>query len=212
MNNGVCAILDGVGGHRGGSIAAEFVAAALCEVGNAGTDSSATLAEINRSLIDFSHTSEEYSGMGTCCTGMSFPSTENFSFFHIGNTRLYMLNQGYLRQVTRDHTTVQRMLDTRRLTYVEATIFPRRNEIYACFGGAGYYLDHLVSEAASPALQSASTLLLTSDGVHEYLPLEELEKLLIDEKIPDCEKPEKILAAALDSGSEDDISVIIVYK
>lgn len=132
--------------------------------------------------------------------------TENFAkITYVGNTRVYaMVNGKYLKQLTRDDTTLEYLLATGQMDASTAESFDRKNEITACFG------------AGSPALlklkqidiSGQDTLILTSDGIHDYVSLDEMEDIYCatDDKMEFCKK---LIEQAVENGSMDDMSVIV---
>lgn len=84
----------------------------------------------------------------------------------------------------------------------------RKNEITNCFGGGKAILFDSISIAE---LQKFNTLLLTSDGVHDFIGIDELESLMMA-GISEKEICQSIVQAAIEAGSKDDISVVIIKK
>ncbi len=198
---GIVAIADGVGGNNAGATASHFVATRLS---NTETVDMELLSQINTDLINLSQSSPQYSSMATTLSGVQF-ANDKALLFHIGNTRVYSLQGGkYLKQLTSDDTTLNYLVSIGQLSSDEADSFEKKNEIIACFGGGISTL----FKAKISVVDIASPILLTSDGVHDYLSLDEMEDI-IDEKGISITACEMMIEATRQNGSMDDASVIL---
>ena len=133
--------------------------------------------------------------------------TEKVSMYHVGNTRVYSLQNGkYLKQLSSDDTKVNYLLATGQLTPEEAETYDKRNVITACMGGGKEEYFQLkvsdISEINAPAF------LMTSDGVHEYVSMDEIEDTL-DELGFTAAACSKIIEIARANGSTDDASILL---
>lgn len=96
----------------------------------------------------------------------------------MGNTRVYaVVNGKYLKQLTRDDTTLEYLLATGQLDSFTAESFERKNEITACFGADNTALLKLKQIDTS----GQDTLIVTSDGIHDYVSLDEMEDIYCTE-------------------------------
>lgn len=199
---GFVAIADGVGGNKAGAVASQFVANELSKCSH----SIENLTEINRKLIALSQTDEALAGMATTLALVDF--TKNFAkITYVGNTRVYaMVNGKYLKQLTRDDTTLEYLLATGQLDAMTAETFDRKNEITACFGAGNPALLKLKQIDVS----GQDTLILTSDGIHDYVSLDEMEDIYCaeDDKLEFCKK---LIEQAMENGSMDDMSIIMLH-
>jgi len=200
---GVLAIADGVGGNNAGAQASHFVANRIGELNEYSKES---FEVINRDLIIKSNNSEHLNKMATTLSGIYYDGISAI-YFHIGNTRIYALQcGGYLKQITEDDTTINYLIITGKLLPEDEDSFVDKNEIIACFG-AGNENSFNIKIANILEIQ---TFLITSDGVHEYVSIDELEEIIqSDEDYSDVCK--KIAEKAVLNGSHDDISVLIAY-
>lgn len=201
IESGIVAVADGVGGNNAGAVASHFVASRLS---NADTVDLEVLSQINTDLITLSQSSLQYSKMATTLSGVRF-ANESTQVFHVGNTRVYTLQSGkYLKQLTVDDTTLNYLIASGQLSAEEAESFDKKNEIIACFGGG----TSILFKAKVFAADIASPIMLTSDGIHDYLSADDLEDI-IDEYGVSLQAGEKMIEAARRNGSTDDASVII---
>lgn len=187
-------IADGVGGNAGGDIAAEFVCSRLAAVSSFTPECA---AGINAELLEYAGTVPGMGSMASTFSGI-FPGGE---LLHVGNTRVCAVQGGYLKQLTSDMTTYNYLMSLGRTEEAEQC---RRSEITACFGGGrdAFYSP----EVSSVALRGM--LLLTSDGIHDHLTADEIEGLLPGGA--DLEICRRIAGKALENGSEDDMSVVLI--
>lgn len=202
-------VADGVGGNNAGAVASSFI----CEnLKSAVSIDKNSLFDINTQLLDKSNSDANLKGMATTLSGIYIDdSTANI--FHIGNTRIYVFQGSYIKQITEDHTSVNWLIKTGKLSKKEAETYDRRNEITACFGGGNPALiNSLVFEESNEVLSNAKRIVLTSDGVHEYVSIDEIEGILNDENISSLQACEKIVNIAKTNGSSDDKSIVIFDK
>lgn len=142
--------------------------------------------------------------MATTLSGLQFTDNRTL-LFHIGNTRVYTLQGGkYVKQLTTDDTTLNYLLTSGQLSPEEAENFDKKNEIIACFGGGTPAL----FKTKVSVIEIASPVLITSDGIHDYVSADDLEDT-IDEFGISLHTCEKLIEIARQNGSVDDASVII---
>ena len=127
---------------------------------------------------------------------------------NVGNSRLYALNGCFMKQLTHDHTTYQLLLDQGRPEDAEHC---NKCEITSCLGGgkAGLAAWLQVYKVAT-ADRMPKTLILTSDGIHEFISEDKFEELMSMPDITDEHRAQLIAQEARNNGSEDDISIVII--
>ena len=178
---GFVAVADGVGGNNAGAVASHFVAHELgtCD------HTIKNLTEINRKLIERSRTDEALAGMATTLAMVDY-TEDSAKITYVGNTRVYaVVNGKYLKQLTRDDTTLEYLLATGQLDSFTAESFECKN--------------------------GQNTLIVTSDGIHDYVSIDEMEDIYCaaDAKMEFCKK---LIEQAVENGSMDDISVVVLNK
>ena len=206
IDHGFVAVADGVGGNYGGADAASFVCQSASTIDQ---PSKILFQRINHLLIEKSSSDYAYN-MATTFSGIYMvPGKADFVVFHVGNTRIYAIQaEKYLRQITEDDTVVQRLIKTGKLTEREAENYSARNEITACFGGGKETL--LQMDEIHLRDKVPKQILLTSDGIHEYLSIDEMENILScvdDDKI---KLVKAMVEQAIVNGSQDDCTAIFV--
>ncbi|MBQ9358178.1 MAG: serine/threonine-protein phosphatase [Abditibacteriota bacterium] len=196
-------VADGVGGIPGGSLASDFLLSRMTDIRPGSCEELAEgMKALNRELVAYG----ESLGLGrmasalTCC----YFTEQGCYMVHGGNTRLWRINGGYLRQLTEDHTTFRRLkkagLDTAGCN---------RSEIYCCFGaGGGDMLGSL--ECREPFGEKApESLLFTSDGIHDYVDEDAMEEILRRD-LPLKDRLLELTEAALARGSSDDMTALVI--
>ena len=200
-------LCDGVGGYAGGQEASLFVARVLSDsnVPESAADVKGLFIEINNRLVEHAQKTPDHKMMSTTATAI-FLSGKAIYLAHVGNTRLYAADGTTIRQLTVDQTAYQWFTDHHLRIFANER---NRDAIYGGMGGGnGKRLKPLVVEQL-PEEVSCRTMLLTSDGVHEALSQDEIGEILKND-IPMPDKAKTLCSAALEHGSEDDRSVIII--
>ena len=202
MGCGVIAVADGVGGNKAGAVASDFVSKRL--LGATKVDA-ALFESINTELIFESIAREGCNGMATTLSGVCIYGGKA-SLFSIGNTRVYLLQgKRYLKQLTSDDTTLNFLVSTGRLSPSDADTFERKNEITTCFGGGNPSLFNIKLEKIEIPV---APILITSDGIHDHLSVDEMEAVIEEQGLTESACIE-LISAARKNGSLDDASVIL---
>lgn len=203
--NGFVCVADGVGGNQAGEIASSFVLEALSECRWEEDDVlRETLKDINRQLIEDSLGDQSRRNMATTLSGVCFDG-DQMKLVHVGNTRIYAMQGHYLKQLTSDHTVYNWLKSLGRTEEAEAC---NKNEITSCFGGGD---EKLLEKLQILPVNPVRILLLTSDGIHEYVGIDDLENIL-NSDIPDDEKCGAIMEAARIAGSTDDMTAVLICR
>ena len=205
-------VADGMGGHAGGDVASALAIKHVTGIDRA--YGSATEAEeaLHSALISangilaetvFDHS--ELTGMGTTVSGMVLVGNE-VAIAHIGDSRIYRLRSGKLEQVTSDHTFVQRLVDSGRITVEEAAVHPRRSVLMRVLGDvdATPEIDTFVAQT-----EPGDRWLLCSDGLSSYVPEDKIAAALASTE--DAQSvAERLVKESLDHGAPDNVTVVVV--
>ena len=155
------AVADGMGGHRGGEVASQLALQTVVERFRAGQGSlSDQVQAANRAVYERSATDRKVTGMGTTLTA-TIVRGDQAHLVHVGDSRAYLLRAGALRQLTEDHTLVNRMLKAGEITEREAAIHPHRNVILRALGQD----PDVAIDEQDVGLLEGDRLLLCSDGL-----------------------------------------------
>ncbi|HZK06132.1 MAG TPA: protein phosphatase 2C domain-containing protein [Actinomycetaceae bacterium] len=204
-------LADGMGGPAGGDIASSVTVAHLAPLDDDVPPADdlipllrGAIGRAHEELVDRSHQDEELSGLGTTCIAI-LRSGNKLGMVHIGDSRAYLLRGKKLQQVTADHTYVQHLVDTGRITAEEADSHPNRNMILRALGDTAgeVILDESVREACP-----GDRWLLCSDGLSGMVGPETIEEAMLKLKDPG-ECAEKLIDLALRAGGTDNITVIV---
>nr|WP_233613816.1 Stp1/IreP family PP2C-type Ser/Thr phosphatase [Leucobacter edaphi] len=206
-------VADGMGGHAGGDVASAIATKAMAELdekpecsaeATTNTLRSAVL-EANSKLRSTVRERPELAGMGTTFTGFMTVG-DQLALAHIGDSRLYLLRDNELRQITKDHTFVQRLVDSGKITEEEAKTHPRRSVLMRVLGDVDSS-PQVDTEVIST--RPGDVWLLCSDGLCGYVDDPDIEKIL---------RRRSSLQGAVDSlidkslahGAPDNVTVVLV--
>jgi serine/threonine protein phosphatase PrpC len=161
------AIADGMGGAQAGEVASRLATAALKESGfESGGEQRIVdlIQEANRRVFDRSSTDPNTSGMGTTIT-VALVEDAHVSFGHVGDSRAYLIRDARMEQLTEDHSLVNELLKTGKLSQEEAEAHPQRSVITRALG-----TDPDVDvDTFSVTAQTGDLFLLCSDGLTDMV-------------------------------------------
>ncbi len=201
-------VADGMGGHAGGDIASALATQHVAKIDDVYPDSDQAMSslleamrEANRNLSETVSKFNYLAGMGTTMDAVIFTgSIANIA--HIGDSRVYLMRDGKLTQITKDHTFVQQLIDAGRITEEEALVHPRRNVILRVLGDTSEEPEFDIHQIE---VQPGDRLLLCSDGlcgvVPNYLIEENMKVANLDEAI------ELLIDEAKEYGAPDNVTV-----
>jgi serine/threonine protein phosphatase PrpC len=200
------AIADGMGGAQAGEVASRLAAAALKESGaETGGEQriSDLIQEANRRVYDRSSTDPRTSGMGTTIT-VALVENGNVAFGHVGDSRAYLIRDGRMEQVTEDHSLVNELMKSGKLSPEEAESHPQRSVITRALG-----TDPDVDvDTFTIAGEAGDVFLLCSDGLTDMVGEREILEL-VERNQHDIDAALKSLVKAANrSGGEDNITVV----
>jgi len=199
------AVADGMGGARGGAVASSLALDTVEELFRGGK---ASLAEMirsaNRAVFERSISDRKVSGMGTTLTATTVDE-RGAHLGHVGDSRAYLLRAGALRQLTDDHTLVNRMVKAGEITPQEAGTHPHRNVLTRSIGTE----PEVVVDENDVPLIDGDRLLLCSDGLTGMVTEPQIQAIL--ETTPDPqESADRLIKAANRAGGIDNITVVIL--
>ncbi|MDQ1711657.1 MAG: family protein phosphatase [Frankiaceae bacterium] len=201
------AVADGMGGHAAGEVASAAVIAALerLDETDAGDPRAAlrdAVRNANAGLRDMVAADNELHGMGTTVTAVLADGDAAW-LAHVGDSRAYLLHDGELRQLTRDHTFVQQLVDEGRIRRDEASTHPQRSLITRALDGR----DDVEPDLERLDLRPGDRLLLCSDGLSAVVSDESIAEVLRD-STPE-EAVRRLVDLALRGGGPDNITCIV---
>ena len=214
--SGVFVVADGMGGHAAGevasAIASEWISERLC-----GTCVSVTLEQVeDRFRIAFVEAGREILrqasenstrlGMGTTATVLLLRPDGAWVVGHIGDSRAYLVRDGVISQITRDHSWVQEQVDRGMITPEQAKNHPQSNIITRALGTEPYPTPDLYSGT----LRNGDMFLLGSDGLTDMLPEERLLQVVLEESSSEGAVNRLIREANL-AGGMDNITALVAH-
>ena len=203
-------IADGMGGHAGGDIASSLAIGELAPLDGEshGADALGHLSDAvyaaHRELLGRVAEEPNLTGMGTTVTAL-LRSGGRFALAHIGDSRAYLLREGELVQITRDHTFVQRLVDDGRLTPEEAEQHPQRSVLMRVLSDV---VDDVEPDLSMREARIGDRYLLCSDGLSGVVSFETLRDTLAAGKDP-TKTCEMLVQLALRSGAPDNVTCIV---
>ena len=201
----VIAIADGMGGHVAGEVASGLAITAATEpAAESEVDVRSRVSAGNDAVVEAAIDDSALTGMGTTLTLGLFESDGTLRIGHVGDSRLYLLRDGTLDQVTRDHTWVADMLSAGRLSEEEAENHPRRHLLTRVLG----MQDVNVDEEDRP-LQDGDRVLLCSDGLTTMLTDPRVAEILRSAETP-SDAVWALIEAANAAGGYDNTTVAVV--
>lgn len=203
------AVSDGMGGHLAGDAASALSLQVLNEATLTFTTQppdalASAYKKANEAVLEAARQDVGKEGMGaTLVSALLYP--DHFITANTGDSRLYLLEQGHLRQITHDHSYVQELVRLGIITEEQAMHHPKRNLITRCIGSDRDFEPDLFYIC----WQKGDLILLCSDGLSGVLPRETMEEILL-EAIPPQKKCRKLVDLAYRKGSTDNITALIV--
>lgn len=206
-------VCDGMGGVSGGQIASEICVNEVSSHIEKGYRKSMSMKSVKNLLVsaitaanikvfETANENKEYFGMGT--TVVAVVILNGFAAVaHVGDSRAYFINDN-IRQITRDHSVVQYLIDTGRITKEAAKTHPDRNVITRAVG----VNPEVDVDVDIIPINEGETILICSDGLYEYVSEKEMFDMI---KNPDEDEPaKKLLEMANEAGGKDNITVVTV--
>jgi protein phosphatase len=212
-DRGIFVVADGMGGHAAGEVASDMAVRIVSdELRSLRGLSDEQVAERMRTSIRaangaiFQRTLTEHDkrGMGTTVTALTLYETR-FLIGQVGDSRAYLLREGKLSQLTKDHSYVQEQVDAGYLTPEQARTHPYSNVITRCVGANSDVMPDIYVGTVKPR----DVFLLASDGLTGMLEDYQLAELLSPERMPQ-EEVDALIAEANRHGGLDNITAIIV--
>lgn len=159
-------VADGMGGHAAGELASSTAIATFAELdleppGNEALNSMAnTMDNTHEELAHLMKENPGFQGMGTTVTAISWEE-DRVAIAHIGDSRAYLLRDGELVQLTKDHTYVQALVDAGEITSEEADVHPKRNLLLKALDG----IHSVDPDLSIRKVKAGDRFLLCSDGL-----------------------------------------------
>ena len=205
-------VADGMGGHAGGDVASAIALKRVMEADRQFASAAdaefalqSALSAANTMLAETVFEHPELTGMGTTVSAI-LRSGSQIAIAHIGDSRIYLLRDGTLKQITADHTFVQRLVDSGRITPEEAAVHPRRSVLMRVLGDvdAAPEIDTTVFDVLA-----GDRWLLCSDGLSSYVSDDKIAQALKSHPAV-RDAADRLVKESLDQGAPDNVTVVVV--
>jgi serine/threonine protein phosphatase PrpC len=212
-DRGVFMVADGMGGHAAGEVASDMaVRITSHEIGTLGGLSDeevldrmrAAIRTAGQAIFERALTEQNKRGMGTTATVLVL-RPGRYLIGQVGDSRAYLLRCGHLRQLTKDHSPLQELVDAGLLTRAQTRSHPCSNVITRCLGRRG----DVDPDLYVGSLERGDILLLASDGLTDALEDEHLIEVLCSGGRPEHWVDHMITEANRRAGL-DNITVIVI--
>lgn len=212
VDDSLAIVADGMGGHAAGEVASAMAIDSVCE--GFLTDQSVeglhhAIEAANHVVLGEASENPNRFGMGTTIVVVGLTKDKlgvvSPTMFHVGDSRIYQLRDGALRQLTEDHSVAEEWVRMGRLTPEEALNHPRRHQLTRGVGVEGSIDIDVMSITAQPG----DRLLLCSDGLSNELSPEDIARLASSPTSLDAAVT-GLIEAAKRTGGRDNISAILL--
>ena len=213
--NGLAAVVcDGMGGHVGGATASRLAVEAIHGFldGQYYEDPREAIGEAidaaNKAILHQAMIQPELQGMGSTCVLLLVRDSKVY-IGHVGDSRVYLIRNRCIKQLTKDHSYVQMLVDMGQLTNEQAEHHPRKNEITNALGIANMKPATVLPDAILP--EAGDCFLLCSDGLSGMISDREIERIVSRQsEMGSQERVDYLVQRARDNGGLDNITVEIV--
>lgn len=203
-------VADGMGGHAAGDYASRC---AIEETVDFITHSELTepvalmreaIGRANRFLLQAARREPEKAGMGTTLVAASCVGHQLYTA-NVGDSRLYLINQETITQITRDHSLVGEMVRSGRIAESEAKIHPDKNVITRAVG----VFEEVAVDFFETQIEEGDMILMCSDGLTNEVSDADIKRIVLGQR-DIVERAEKLIEAANKNGGHDNITVVLI--
>ena len=205
-------VADGMGGHLAGEVASALAVSTIVEKCSGGVASldhlGEAVREANRRVIGESGADPNREGMGTTVVAvarMGDPGDPRLALANVGDSRAYLFDSSGIRQLSKDHSLVQELVDDGIIGPEDARHHPRRNIVTRALG-----IDPEVAiDLWELALPIGSRILLCSDGLVDEVEEAAIAEVLTSEPDPEI-AADRLIRLANDNGGRDNVSLVLL--
>lgn len=196
-------VADGMGGHNGGETASAMAVDEIKKSMSQGVGLKESIANANAVVYKKSVESPELSGMGTTVVLCEILGGRA-NIAHVGDSRAYLYRDRKLKQITTDHSIVQQLIDSGTITSEQARYHPQRNLITRAVGTE----KNILVDYNTLDFGEGDCILICSDGLSSYVDESVIADILENTKTK--ETVDKLIAAAIESGGKDNVTVVLI--
>jgi len=199
-------VADGMGGHAAGEVASEIAVKTIEELAPHHADAEAlgqAVEQANRDIINAALSGQGRDGMGTTVTA-AILERNRLVIAQVGDSRAYLLHNGELTQLTRDHSLMANMIEAGQITPEEARYHPNRSVITRALGND----PDTVPDLYEINVEDGDRLLLCSDGLYSMLEDDEIAAVM--RRVNDPQRCATMLVnGAIAAGGHDNVTVVV---
>ena len=214
-NMKVFVVCDGMGGHVGGKVASQTAITAIHDflLNNIMLDPREAIYNsmivANEAILNRARQQPELEGMGSTCVMLVVTSDGKVYYGHVGDSRIYIIANHRIKQLTEDHSVVWEMFKAGMIkTREEMERHPRKNEITNALGLPNMQPPTLCNAPIEP--DSGNCFLLCSDGLTGMVSDEPIQRVISKHEIPIQQRAETLVKMANEKGGVDNITVQLV--
>lgn len=203
-------VADGMGGHAAGDYASRFTVDKIVEHITQSDEREPVallkkaVAYANHLLLEEANADAKKAGMGTTIVGATCMNDKLY-VANVGDSRLYIINQEKIVQITRDHSLVEEMVRMGEMDKEDAKEHPDKNIITRAIGvGAEVSVDFFETQVAK-----GDTILLCSDGLTNMIDDKDIKQIVLGQR-DIVEKAERLIQTANENGGRDNITVVLI--
>ena len=212
-DRGVFLVVDGVGGHAAGEVAAAIAVDVITQrlerpIGTPAQRVREAIALANNEILRQAERSPAHAGM-TCVLTLALLTEDQLTIGHVGDSRLYKLTRSGLRKLTHDHSPVGEREDAQEISEADAMKHPRRSEVFRDVGSAFHEPDDPdFIELVEATLEPDAALLLCSDGLSDMISTAAILRTVREHAGAPDQVVRSLIDAANKAGGKDNITVV----
>lgn len=196
-------VADGMGGHNGGETASAMAVEEIKKSMSQGVGLKESISNANTLVYKKSIDNPQLMGMGTTVV-LCEVLGGRVNIAHVGDSRAYLYKDHKLKQITKDHSIVQQLIDSGTITQEQARFHPQRNLITRAVGTE----KNILVDYDTLDFGEKDCILICSDGLSSYV--DEKDILDILENTKSREAVDKLIVAANECGGKDNITVVLI--
>ena len=215
VDRGVFLVVDGVGGHAAGEVAAAIAVDVITQrlerpIGTPAQRVREAIALANNEILRQAERSPAHAGM-TCVLTLALLTDDQLTIGHVGDSRLYKLTRDGLRKLTHDHSPVGEREDAQEISEADAMKHPRRSEVFRDVGSTFHEPDDDdFIELIDATFEPDAALLLCSDGLSDMVSSAVIRRTVREHAGDPDRVVQSLIEVANKAGGKDNITVVYV--
>jgi PPM family protein phosphatase len=213
VDRGVFLVVDGVGGHAAGEVAAAIAVDVIIQrlerpLGTPAQRVREAIALANNEILRQAERSPAHTGM-TCVLTLALLTEGQLTIGHVGDSRLYKLTRDGLRKLTHDHSPIGEREDAQEISEADAMKHPRRSEVFRDVGSAFHEPDDPdFIELVAATFEPDAALLLCSDGLSDMISSAVIARTVRAQAGAPHRIVQSLIDAANKAGGKDNVTVV----